>query len=449
MDEDIDFDSSSPISLSPGTIWLNDMEIPEGSLIRQLLGSKYKLTCTFCLDPSSDKMVAKGIDFSETQSVYMWRNKKSSKSRDDDPVPHLFNAQTTSRSNTSFYLLFHLEKPASNTHIRILTLPVEFGDLEFSRVGECPSPRMTRIFRTSTPELGGLDVSFTYTARIYPVEMGQQEDIIYNIADVTLKVMNTMAIRRMGSMNGQKVTMRVHGRDYAGRANSVSTRGLSRTYVWLSDPKRTPEEVSKDQMKEEVQDLMEIGSPREKKSPGRKSPGRKKVKKGSKKEESPYNGTAPMLISPRRGDVGRLSLARCAYIPDNDEYGNPVPLEEFRVICGDEDEDPLLLEFYNFDSYPVSKRTISITYGEISEVYLRNTKLGKRSGLMSKLKKINIGPVFGRKRSPRAVKKLEFPVERGANVTLLCNAETPGEFKISGVSIQLKNYEEYFASPNK
>ena len=77
MDDEIEFDSTSPISLSPSSIWLNDMEVPEGSLVRQLLKSRHKLTCTLCPNLEvEERMVAKGIDFSESQHIYLWKHKK-------------------------------------------------------------------------------------------------------------------------------------------------------------------------------------------------------------------------------------------------------------------------------------------------------------------------------------------------------------------------------------
>lgn len=435
MDDEIEFDSTSPISLSPSSIWLNDMEVPEGSLVRQLLKSRHKLTCTLCPNLEvEERMVAKGIDFSESQHIYLWKHKK--RHSGSELGPYLFNIKTTTNSAVSFYLLFNLIKPASDARIRILTLPVHFESIEFSRVGECPSPRMLRIFRTRTPELEGCEVSMTYSARVYTDPKSQEEDIIYNILDVSLRITNTSAAKAMEGLGGQKVTMRAHGREYYGRANSVVTRGLSRTYSWVSNPKKEVE-VTRDQMKKIVQDLTEIGSPREMKSPRRKSPGRKKMKKVSSNE------VLPMLISPRTHENSRgTRMSRPSYIPDNDEYGNPMPMDEFFVILGDADHDPLILEFYNFERYPPSKRKISISFADILDMYLiGEAPRLKKSGVGSKLlAKVNLG----RKKSPRSTKKLDIQIEMGAIVTLVCNAVNASEFKITEVSLRLDNYETYF-----
>jgi hypothetical protein len=290
--------------------------------------------------------------------------------------------------------------------------------------------------------MGGCEVSFTYNVRMYDScdSRDGEEDIIIYIKDVKLKFSNINNVKDLTLSNGEKVIMRVHQREYAGRANSVETHGLSRNYVWLSDPKRTmfPDDA---QMKEEVQDMNEIGPPRGKKKKG----SRKGRKKDSRKEESAINGRHVTMSSPRKGDADDISIERRAYIPDNDEMGNEVHMDTFFMIKGDGD-DPLILEFFNFCAYPVIKKVVELSHAEVTDVYFREKNPKKKTGFKRVLSKINLGPAFGRKRSPRAVKKLVFATEAGVTVTLLCNASDQMDFDVSGVSLQLDDYKGFFCA---
>lgn len=451
MEDMIEFDSSSPIDMNADSKWAGELDISEDCLVRQILDCCWRLTCSFCLDPSSDRMVAKGINFSRTQLEYTWKGDEIP--RDSPLSPRsgtrnhlLFSAQAMHRLHNVFYLLFHIVQPSKETHVRVITLPVRFEDLHISHVGKTPSPRLDRQHSVTTDDMGGCKVSFTYNVRMYTPNELCNEDIILYIKDVKLEFSNINNIKDLTLSSGEKVTMRVHGREYAGRANSIETRGQSRNYVWLSDPKRIvyPSDAQK---KEEVQDLVEIGPQRRKKKKKKGSGRGRTKKKGSKKEESAANGDRVTMVSPRRGDTSRISIARVAYVPDNDESGNEEHMDTFFMIKEDGD-DPLTLEFFNFRDYPATRKVVELPHSEVSEVYFREEMSKTRTGFKKVLKKINLGPAFGRKRSPRSVKKLEFAIDVGVTVTLLCNASDRGDFDVSGVSLQLEDYKSFFANEN-
>lgn len=389
------------------------------SLATEFPTCRWNLSCSF--RGSSTQSQTKGIPV-ENQSSFHWIG------YDPEALPHsprkisprtevLLVYHALPDVPPEFDLLFHAEND-HGTRIRVLYALIHFKDLCVSKVGKSPSPRLVHEHSVELDDYQGCRVSFTYNARKYPIQNGTEGvgkgggDILLAIKEVRLEFYDIDRVKKLIALGGEKVTLRVLQKDYAGRPNTIATKGLGRSYVWSSDPTKG-ELHSTRQIEEELRDTTEI-----------------------------------RLLSVTPTVHFHSSVVETVlHVPDNDEYANLAHMTTFLVSDSmNGEESSFMLEFFNFGYNPPKRRVVRLTYSEILAEYFKGTTIPRsRCTIIRRtLQKLGLSPVFKR-RAPKMSKQVDFTTTRGATLTLSCTVTDMLEIEVSGISLYLPDYEGYFS----
>lgn len=398
-------------------------------LIRKNSGepAKWVIECCYCnnLEPKNERIMSNQVEFSPIDLDYEWSMTK--------PISY-------SNVDQGFYLMFHIYEPTSTVKIRLLSIYVNYDDLQSTWVKEeideiSPIRRNLIVDRL---EHGGCEIKIKYINRKLPILIGEPAIFILNIEKIGIGFNSIEKISDLTNLNGDRITLRIGTDNYLGRPNEINTHGTSRIYTWKSNlnnqghefnPFKVEKENDLKELRQMDNDLI-IDSPR-------------KIK------------TLTQLMSPRKKGIKRPSVIRQHYVPDNDDINNPIQMPEIHIYLNQE----IVLTSFNFKYTPVRALRYTIYFNELIDHYLKvvdkkgseikRKKRGSRKGSMIITKTIisnrrNFEELtMGSENMP----KVSIRIEKDNDIIdISLKASETSSFIVDSVSITFKDHLNRFSN---